>query len=67
MTKSPDDWLRTAQADADRRGIPALKPLLVALADATRILRGASWNRSALDPPTSNRLRKPELPRDKPQ
>ena len=45
-----DDWLAAAKTDADRRGLPELKPLLDALADATRVLRGASWNRDAAGP-----------------
>ena len=40
-----DDWLVAAKSDADRRDLPELKPLLDALADATRALRAASWNR----------------------
>lgn len=32
-------WLAAAQADADRRGLPDLKPLLASLAAATRALR----------------------------
>ena len=40
-----DDWLVAAKSDADRRALPELKPLLDALADATRALRAASWNR----------------------
>ena len=48
MTRSPDEWLRAAQVDADRRGLPRLKPLLAALADATRALRGAPWNHKVL-------------------
>ncbi len=39
-----DDWLESACADADRRGLAALKPLLVTLADATRALREAGWD-----------------------
>jgi hypothetical protein len=39
-----DDWLVAAKTDADRRDLPELKPLLDALADATRALRAASWN-----------------------
>jgi len=46
-----DDWLVAAKTDADRRGLPELKPLLDALADATRALRAASWNRRAAGPP----------------
>lgn len=36
-----DDWLAMTLADAERRGLPELKPLLEALARATRQLRGA--------------------------
>ena len=36
-----DDWLRAACADADRRGLPELKPLLEALARSTASLRDA--------------------------
>jgi hypothetical protein len=32
-------WLAAAQADADRRGLPELKPMLAALAAATKALR----------------------------
>ena len=62
-----DDWLAAAKTDADRRGLPELKPLLDTLADATRVLRGANWNRDAAgsssqldasDPPT-----RPDQPR----
>ena len=38
-----DHWLETACADADRRGLPELKPLLASLAEATRALRSAGW------------------------
>lgn len=34
-----DAWLVAAQADAERRGLPELKPLLATLATATRALR----------------------------
>jgi hypothetical protein len=37
-------WLENATQDADRRGIPALRPLLEALARATSALRSADWN-----------------------
>lgn len=37
-------WLQMAVADADRRGLPALKPLLEALARSTRALREADFN-----------------------
>ncbi|HVL65806.1 MAG TPA: hypothetical protein VM364_00960 [Vicinamibacterales bacterium] len=36
-----DDWLRAAVSDADRRGLPDLKPLLEALARSTTALRRA--------------------------
>ncbi len=42
-----DDWLAAARADADRRGMAELKPLLDMLAEATRVLRSATWNRDA--------------------
>lgn len=32
-------WLQSAIADAERRGLPELKPLLEALASATEALR----------------------------
>ena len=38
-----EDWLASACADADRRDLPGLKPLLSALADATRALRAVDW------------------------
>jgi hypothetical protein len=42
-----DQWLQSALADADRRGLPALKPVLEALAKATRALRAADFNDNA--------------------
>ena len=39
-----DEWLESARADADRRGLADLKPLLATLADATRALRDAGWD-----------------------
>ena len=42
-----DAWLQAAIADAERRGIPALKPLLEALARSTRALRAADFNDDA--------------------
>jgi len=35
------DWLACAAADADRRGLPALKPLLETLARSMQALRDA--------------------------
>lgn len=37
-------WLAAAEADADRRGLPELKPLLQGLAASTRALRAGDWN-----------------------
>jgi hypothetical protein len=42
-----EDWLEAAIADADRKGLPDLKPLLRGLAEATRRLRAADWNDDA--------------------
>jgi hypothetical protein len=39
-----EDWLADACADADRRGLADLKPLLESLAASTRALRGAGWD-----------------------
>jgi hypothetical protein len=38
---SIDAWLAAAIADAERRGLPELRPLLEALAQATRALRAS--------------------------
>ncbi len=40
-------WLDAAVQDAERRGLPALKPLLETLARATSALRSADWNDDA--------------------
>ena len=42
-----DTWLQNAIADAERRGLPELKPILETLAKATRALRAADFNVSA--------------------
>jgi len=39
-----DDWLQAAIADAERRGLPELKPILETLARATKALRSADFN-----------------------
>jgi hypothetical protein len=41
---SVDAWLQAAVADAERRGLPGLKPLLEGLAQSTILLRAADWN-----------------------
>ena len=50
-----ESWLHAAIADAERRALPDLKPLLEALARATKLLRDADWNGDATgrpeDPP----------------
>ena len=40
-------WLDAAVQDAERRGLPHLKPLLETLARATSALRTADWNDDA--------------------
>jgi len=37
-------WLQSAVEDAERRGLPELKPLLEGLAESTIALRAADWN-----------------------
>jgi hypothetical protein len=39
-----ESWLQAAIADAERRGLPELKPLLETLARATTALRAADFN-----------------------
>ena len=51
-----ESWLEAATKDADARGLPELKPLLEALAEATRALRAADFNdvdTPGLNPPAS--------------
>ncbi len=40
-------WLQESVADAERRGLPELKPMLEGLAQATTLLRSADWNDDA--------------------
>jgi hypothetical protein len=50
-------WLENALRDADRRQLPALRPLLETLARSTRVLRAADWNVDVSDrtePPTGH-------------
>jgi len=42
-----DAWLETAIADAQKRGLPELKPLLEGLAQSTQALRRADFNDDA--------------------
>jgi len=39
-----DAWLKNVLQDAERRDLPALKPLLEALARSMSALRAADWN-----------------------
>ncbi|HEX8027582.1 MAG TPA: hypothetical protein VF491_03925 [Vicinamibacterales bacterium] len=38
------EWLSAAKADAEKRGLPELVPMLDGLAQATERLRAADWN-----------------------
>jgi hypothetical protein len=40
-------WLDNAIQDAERRGLPSLRPLLETLARSTSALRTADWNEDA--------------------
>jgi hypothetical protein len=41
------EWLADAKADAKKRGLPELAPMLDGLAQATERLRAADWNDNA--------------------
>lgn len=41
------EWLAAARADAEKRGLPELIPMLEGLAQATERLRAADWNDNA--------------------
>jgi hypothetical protein len=59
-----EDWLASACADADRRGLADLKPLLESLADATRALRGADWDDAGRRAASQAPQAAPEAPPD---
>ena len=42
-----ESWLKAAIADAEKRGLPDLKPILEALARSTQALRAADFNDDA--------------------
>ena len=44
-----ENWLQSAVADAERRGLPELKPLLEALAKTVAAVRAADFNVNAAD------------------
>ena len=46
-TMSLEQWTEWATADAERRGLHALKPLLEGLAAATARLRATEWHTGA--------------------
>ena len=48
-----DTWLQAAIADAERRGLPELKPILETLARATKALRAADFNDRADGQPSA--------------
>ncbi len=57
-----DDWLRFSQADAERRGLPELKPILEGLARATAALRAADFNAHAEPDPSPSRPGRTDTP-----
>ena len=57
-----ESWLQAAIADAERRGLPELKPILEALARSTQALRAADFNDDA-----SVAIRNPQSPIRNPQ
>jgi hypothetical protein len=57
-----DAWLTAATADAERRGLPELKPILETLARATKALRAADFNDHA-DGGAPGAARTPSRPR----
>jgi hypothetical protein len=44
---TPEDWLQSARADAEQRGLPDLRAALEGLARAAAVLREADWNEDA--------------------
>jgi hypothetical protein len=44
---TPEDWLESARADAEGRGLPDLGAALEGLARAAAVLREADWNDDA--------------------
>lgn len=52
MSPKVDAWLAAAVTDAERRGLPELKPMLQVLARSTRALRAAEERlRMRAEPP----------------
>ena len=57
MSEPIDSWLEAACADAERRGLPELKPMLEALARSTAALRAADEAHRAVAEATSPKER----------
>jgi hypothetical protein len=55
-----ESWLEAAVADAERRGLPELKPILETLARATKALRAADFNDNANDPQSQSAVPNPQ-------
>ncbi len=51
IARSLDAWLEHSVADAQRRGLAELEPLLRGLAASTMALRRADWNAEVPEPP----------------
>jgi protein-L-isoaspartate O-methyltransferase len=58
------EWLATAKADAEKRGLSELIPMLEGLAQATERLRAADWNEN---PDQDTPFDPPNLAQDKPR
>ena len=54
-----ESWLKAAIADAERRRLPQLKPILEALARSTQALRAADFNDDASGQPSADASRQP--------
>ena len=54
-----ESWLQDAIADAERRGLPELKPILEALARSTQALRAADFNDDASGQASADPARPP--------
>lgn len=50
------EWLAAAKADAEKRGLLELIPLLDGLAQSTERLRAADWNDTADQDPSDDDL-----------
>ncbi len=59
---SVERWLAAAEADAERRGMPELRPVLQGLAASTTALRAADWNERADGDGAGGALPTPAVP-----